>query len=145
MNTQLLMTASALVMGVCGVLLEFLPREILHYAGIDAAGSLPVFVQLLGALYLGFAMMNWMAKSVLIGGVYARPLAMGNFLHFAVGALTLLKYASVPQRSLDVWIASLLYSLFAVLFGIVVFTHPLKRGRREADSQLAGGKDAGAK
>ena len=113
-------------MAICGVLLQFAPHEILNYFSVDSNGILPLFVQIIGALYLGFAMMNWMAKTVLIGGIYARPLAMGNLLHFTVGAFALLKYAYAAQNSRAVWIAAITYSLLAILFGIVLFTHPLK-------------------
>lgn len=126
MNTKLLMILSALLMAAGGVLLQFFPHEILNYFNVDSNGILPLILQMMGALYLGFAMLNWMAKTVLIGGIYARPLAMSNFLHFTVGALALLKYAYSSQASWAVWIAATTYSLFAVLFGIVLFTHPLK-------------------
>lgn len=127
MNTKLLMILSSLLMAIGGVLLQFFPHEILNYFKVDSNGILPLLVQMIGALYLGFAMMNWMAKSVLIGGIYARPLAMGNFLHFTVGAFGLLKYAYFAQNSWAIWIAAIIYSLFAILFGIVLFTHPLKQ------------------
>jgi hypothetical protein len=88
-----------------------------------------LFVQLAGALYLGFAMMNWMAKTVLIGGIYALPLAIGNFSHFLIGALALLKYAFAAPNSLFLWLFTIIYALFAVLFGIVFFTHPVKANK----------------
>jgi len=87
---------------------------------------LPLFVQLISALYLGFAMINWMAKTVLIGGIYARPLTIGNFEHFTVGVFALLKYAHAGQSLWTVWIIAMIYSLFAILFGIILFTHPLR-------------------
>lgn len=126
MNTKILMIASAVIMGFCGILLQFLPHEVLRLSGVEAVGITPLLVQIIGALYVGFAVMNWMAKTVLIGGIYARPLAIGNFAHFIIGAFTLLKYAFVAQNSLLVWLAAIIYALFAVLFGIVFFTHPLK-------------------
>ncbi len=125
-NTKLLMSVSSLLMAICGVLLQFFPHEILNHFNIDPKGILPLLVQIISALYLGFAIMNWMAKTVLIGGIYARPLAMGNFLHFTVGAFALLKYAYTTQNPWVIWIAAIIYSLFAILFGIVLFTHPLK-------------------
>ncbi len=126
MNTKLLMILSSLLMAICGVLLLFAPHEILNYFNVDSNGILPLFIQIISALYLGFAMLNWMAKTVLIGGIYARPLVMGNFLHFTVGAFALLKYAYAARNSWVVWIAAIIYSLLAILFGIVLFTHPLK-------------------
>lgn len=113
-------------MGVVGVFLEFVPHEVLSYFGSQPTGTGALLLQLAGALYLGFAMMNWMAKTVLIGGIYARPLAMGNFVHFMVGGLALLKYASSTSTTMVVWLLAIIYSLLAILFGVVFFTHPLK-------------------
>jgi hypothetical protein len=126
MNTKLLMMASALLMAVCGAALLFVPHEILNYFETPSAGIEVLFVQLTGALFFGFAMMNQMAKTVLIGGIYARPLAIGNFTHFLIGALGLLKFAFAAQNSYTVWTFAIIYTIFAILFGIVLFTHPLK-------------------
>lgn len=126
MNTKLLMISSALLLAVLGVLLQFIPHEVLRYFGSDSSGIDPLFAQITGSLYLGFAIMNWMAKSILIGGIYARPLAMGNFVHFLVGALALLKFAFAGSALPIIWMLALSYSLFAILFGFVFFTHPLK-------------------
>jgi hypothetical protein len=124
MNTKVLMMVSSLLMGIGGVLLQFFPHEALNYLNVDPKGVLPLFVQITSALYLGFAILNWMAKTVVIGGIYARPLVMANLLHFTVGALALLKYAYSAENASAVWIAALTYSIFAILFGIVLFTHP---------------------
>jgi hypothetical protein len=129
MNTKLLMMTSAILMGLGGAALEFAPHEILRYFGAESSGAAPLFLQLGGALYLGFAMTDWMAKSILIGGIYARPLAVGNLSHFLIGALALLKYAFAAPNAGLVWPVAIVYSLLAIFFGIVVFTHPLKTAK----------------
>lgn len=128
-NSKVLMISSALVMGAIGIILEFFPREVL--ISIQATGDAPMalFVQITGALYLGSAMTNWMAKAVLIGGIYSRPLAIGNFVHFLVGALALTKFSlSLPPFN-AIWVITLVYVLFASLFGFVFFTNPAPRNR----------------
>jgi hypothetical protein len=126
MNTKFLMIASAAFMVACGLVMQFFPHEMLRYLGADAAGIVPLLIQLAGALYIGFALMNWMAKTVLIGGIYARPLAIGNFAHFMIGALGLIKYALSNGASPVIWVIAVIYSIFAVLFGYVFMTHPGK-------------------
>jgi hypothetical protein len=113
-------------MGIGGIALQFLPHEILRQFGADFSGVNALFAQITGALLLGFAMMNWMAKAVLIGGIYARPLALGNFTHFMIAALALIKYAFAASVSPLVWALALVYTIFAALFAYVFFTHPLK-------------------
>lgn len=121
MNTRLLMTISAAVMAAAGVAASFLPQEILRHAGLTPAGPAVLGVQILGALYLGFAMLNWMARANLIGGVYSRPVAMGNFLHFTIAALALVKAAAAAPSRWEAWVAGAVYAIFAAGFGIVLF------------------------
>lgn len=120
------MISSAVVMGLIGVVASFLPEEILSNAGQAAPEFSILIIQIAGALYLGFAMMNWMAKTVLMGGIYARPLCMGNFLHFAIAAVILIKVTMNATSLKFVWIAAIVYLIFAILFGIVLFKSPKK-------------------
>lgn len=126
MNTKLLMTLSALIMGLAGITLSFLPHELLDYLGKTTDTGLdPLILQVLGALYFAFAMVNWTAKANLIGGIYARPIAIGNLTHFTIGALALIKGYFADHR-MPVLIAALIYTAFAILFAIIFFTHPVK-------------------
>lgn len=77
--------------------------------------------QTAGALYLGFAILNWMAKDNAIGGIYSRPVAMGNLLHFFVMAMALLRLATAGHAQPAILIGTLIYLAFAALFGVVVF------------------------
>lgn len=125
MQTRILMTASALFMVVLGATASFLPEEILRYTGTVPAALINSVVQACGALYLGFAALNWMARGLLIGGIYGRPLALGNFLHFVVVAITLVKV--LLELRLPIVIAlTVIYAVFAAWFGLVLFTHPAK-------------------
>jgi len=128
MNTKYLMMASAVVMCIAGIATSFFPQEILNSTGLSSANGTVILLQITGALYFGFAMMNWMAKTVLIGGIYSKPLAMGNFMHFVIGALALLKITFSSQALMYVSIATIVYTVFAILFGIVTFTSPAKKG-----------------
>ena len=127
MNNKYLMIGSSIVTGSLGLVASFFPDEILNKVAPSPGDTLTLLVQIAGALYIGFAIMNWMAKTVLIGGIYARPLAMGNFTHFMIAAIALLKVATKSSVSPYLWIIVFIYSLFAVLFGIVLFTNPAKK------------------
>ncbi len=124
MNTRFLMTASSVFTGLLGVAASFLPREILTALGAAPDDGSVLVLQFAGALYLGFAMLNWMARANLIGGIYSRPVAMGNFLHFAVGALVLVRAWVDGDAGVAIPAAGGVYALFAVAFGAVLFTHP---------------------
>jgi hypothetical protein len=125
LKTRWILGASALLMGVAGLAGSFAPQEILGSLGIAATGALPVMVQVMAALYLGFAMTNWMAKDSLIGGIYNRPLAVGNLLHSACAAMALAKAASNHAPALII-VATVIYAVLAIAFGWIVFGRPVK-------------------
>src|SRR5712671_1262127 len=113
--TKALMTVTALSLAIAGLAATFLPQELLGAAGAPASGVLPVIVQLAGALYLGFALLDWMARGSTIGGIYNRPLAMANQLHFFAGTMALLK-ASGHGTPLAVALLAIPYALFTIAF-----------------------------
>ena len=125
MKTKLLMTLSALFCGIIGILLSFLPNEIAEYLSVEPTIITILFLQILGALYLGFGILNWMAKGTLIGGIYNRPIAFGNLMHFVVGAITLVKVISNIQTHTEIIIfLTVFYAIFALLFIYVLKTNP---------------------
>ena len=83
-----------------------------------------MLLQMAGAVYFGFAMLNWMARGILIGGIYARPVALGNFLHFVMVAITLTK-AAVAFAVIPLALSAAVFSVFAIWFGLVVFKPPV--------------------
>jgi hypothetical protein len=126
MKTKLLMTISALALAAAGIILSFLPDEIIHYLNSSAGTSLDALtLQILGALYFAFAMQNWTARASLIGGIYGRAITIGNLTHFAIGALALVK-GYFSSHTTIILTATLLYSFFAISFAIVFYTHPKK-------------------
>ena len=127
MNTKYLMITSSIFMGLLGISPSFLPAEILNYCGLNSSVLPTLLIQVTGALYLGFALMNWMAKTLLIGGIYSKPLCIGNFLHFTVAGLALIKQLVNHSEVKMVLIAAIAYSAFAILFGFVLFTNPTKK------------------
>ena len=82
-------------------------------------------MQLLGALMLGFAMMNWMAREALFGGIYNKPMTIGNLLHFGIGALALVKIVFGTEQDVELIVGlTVIYSCFALCFGYVFMNNP---------------------
>ena len=121
MNTKLLMTSSALILGLAGVFALFVPDVLLSTQGAAVTGNLSVMTQLMGALYFSFALMNWTTKDSLIGGIYARPVSLANFSHFFSGALLLLKHQLSNEMNLSTLAALIVYSVYAACFYWLVF------------------------
>ena len=131
MNTKLIMTVSAVLMAVSGSALTFFPSDLLKYTGADPGDLLLLILQIQGALYLAFAMLNWTAKANLIGGIYSRPVAIANFAHFLIGALALTKGVFVVQNTLSVGAVAFVYVVFALVFGKITFWPPQKVQKRD--------------
>jgi len=121
MNTKLLLTASAVLMALAGLGGTFAPAEFLAALHLPSTGILTLLIQLLAALLLAFAIANWTAKDSRIGGIYNRSLALGNLLHFTIGAITLSKYVVGHDAPMYVFIATLLYVVFALSFAKITF------------------------
>ena len=130
MNTKLVMTLSAIIMATIGILASFIPHEILTFIGLPTNQPLPLLIQVIGAMYFAFAMLNWMSKGSIIGGIYNRPIAIANWTHFVIAGLALIKgILSNPSLSYIIWSIAIIYSTFAILFGIVAFNHPVTENK----------------
>lgn len=111
-------------MAVLGLGATFFPQEALAYTGAGPEGPGVLAIQVAGALYLGFAFLNWMAQANLIGGIYSRPVAVGNFCHFTMAALALVKGVLAGQHAAVVVGGAGTYAVFAIMFGLVLFGRP---------------------
>jgi hypothetical protein len=100
---------------------------------VPAPQALVPFVQILGALYLGFAIANWTAKDSVIGGIYGRALALGNLVHFLVGVLSIARAPMVNGTVKAGFIA--VYAIFTVFFGwLVFFASPASQAQKTTGS-----------
>jgi hypothetical protein len=114
------LTASSLALGLAGLLATFAPQELLAALDLPVSRPLPTLIQLLGALYGAFAMANWTARASSMGGIYARPLALGNFAHFLIGALVLAREQAAATTPV-LLVVLIIYTLFALIFGWLIF------------------------
>tara|TARA_B100001105_G_C22102396_1_gene319699 strand:+ start:107 stop:499 length:393 start_codon:yes stop_codon:yes gene_type:complete len=123
--SKILMTISALFLGIIGIFLSFLPKEIINYLNINSNVITILLFQLLGALYLGFGILNWMLKGSRIGGIYNRPVLIGNLMHFLVGAIALIKIVTSIQAHSEIIIfLMIVYSTLSISFAILFKSNP---------------------
>ena len=125
MNTKTLMIISAIFLAVNGFGFTFFPNEISVLLINDDNHIFILILQILGALYLGFSILNWMSKASLIGGIYNKPILIGNLLHFFTASMALIKLAFKVETNLQlIFSYTIIYSLFTLFFGYVFFTNP---------------------
>lgn len=118
---SLLMGASAALGALLGLALTFAPQELAGAAEGGHSAAMALLLQLLGALYLAWALANWMARHSVIGGIFGHPLALGNLAHYAIGALALARAAPAQAWPAAARLAAAVYGVLAVAFGALVF------------------------
>ena len=80
---------------------------------------------MIGALYLGFALMNWMTRDTRTGGIFNKPIVIGNFMHFFVGAITLIKLIlGAEESSFLMILISIVYVIFWLSFAYTFRNNP---------------------
>ena len=128
------MVGSALFLVILGAGATFFPEEIMIYLAGQAAGSEVLIMQITGALYLGFANLNWMVRSTPIGGIYGRPFALSNFLHFVMVSIVLFKSAASGETNTIVIVLTIMYTIFALGFGWTLFVRSGPAGNKKKPS-----------
>jgi hypothetical protein len=120
-RTKFLMVTSAAYMGIVALAASFLPEELLQLTGTQPGALSVMLMKIISGLYLGFALLNWMARSNLIGAIYSRPVAVGNFGQFLFLAIILLKQ-SLHSHSVLFATLGIINFLFASAFGYILFS-----------------------
>jgi hypothetical protein len=127
---KVLLLSSSVFLAVLGISGTFAPAETLILMGIDPYPAVTVLFQIMGGLYLGFAVLNWMNRHAPMGGIYGKPVASANLIHFLVVALMLLKEVWSKEMGNGFLVLCVLYSLFAAGFASTLFRDPFS-GRSE--------------
>ncbi|MBB4825586.1 putative YccA/Bax inhibitor family protein [Sporosarcina luteola] len=125
MKTKWLLSSSAVMMGLLGLAGTFIPEEISKILGIDSSPITLILLQIIGGLYLGFAMLNWFTRSARIGGIYNKPVVLGNLIHCIVVFFALFRQLTEQFHFIFV-ISTLVYFGFAVWFTLVLRSNPLR-------------------
>lgn len=119
-----LLIASAVVYFIASVAAIFAGDELLKLAGADGTSLELALLQLLGAAVFSLAMLNWMNRYSLTGGIFGRPLVLVNFANSAISALMLIHLARQDGISTALGIALGIYALLALAFGAKLFVAP---------------------
>lgn len=128
MFPRIMLVSSAMFLAGCGLLTLFAPGRVLGVHGTQPDLPTMMLVQMMGALYLGFALVNWAARGLPLGGAGARAVAAGNFLHFLL-VTALLGWAVLRFPLAPLWSSALVFGLFALSFGLLLFRSRPKAAR----------------
>lgn len=121
MNTKILLGSSAVFLWLMAIVISFFPEEIYDLLNQTYSRLGGLALRILGSFYFAMAIINWMSKGSLIGGIYNKPIAFGNLMHFGITAVALIKISFKFSDHLFWWIAlSVIYVIFSIGF-IYVF------------------------
>lgn len=119
-----LMRASAGVLLLAGLALLFAADAILPRLIPSFPASGGWLGQLLGAAWLGVAALNWLNKGSRLGGIYGRPVVLTNAALYFVSAMVMLKRAALPDPPAVTIAFTLVFVVFAGLYGWLLFRAP---------------------
>jgi hypothetical protein len=128
MSTKIITTYCSIFLAAAGLVLTFMPEETLRFLNSGSSTHSRLFAQTLGALYFSFAMLDWMSGESVVGGIYNRPVAVANFTHFYMAGIALVKgLMSDQDLPVLIWAVAITYMILAVVFGVLLFRHPVKQ------------------
>jgi hypothetical protein len=82
MSSRTILTVSSIPLFAAGGLAVFAADEVAGSLGLEISFGTRMFAEFAGIGMLALALQNWMSRGRPIGGVYARPLGLGNLLFF---------------------------------------------------------------
>jgi hypothetical protein len=123
-TSKIVLGSSAIILAASGLALTFFPEELAESINLPEGASVKLLIQTIGAMYFGFAMLNWMSRRSLIGGIYNRPIAIANMTHFMMVGITLTKLMLSKALPQSFWLVTLIYAVYALIFGWLLFTTP---------------------
>lgn len=125
MNTKFIQSISSLFLGIIAFFCILIPDLALKLFEVPNNDYVILMTQILGGLFLGFSITNWMSRTILIGGIYGRAIYMGNLVHFFVGGLALLNWNvknGFPSTASLLFL--IIYLSFIILYSLNLFLNP---------------------
>lgn len=91
--SKTVLISSAIFNAVLGILFTFLPQETGSWIGTaDQTIADLALLLILGSALIGIAIINYMSRGVTIGGIYGKPLLLGNLVFHLASGLGLIKF-----------------------------------------------------
>lgn len=113
-----IIASSAIGLGLLGLALIFAPQETAGWFGWHVDHELPV--ALLGSALFGLALLNWMGRNAVYGGIYGRPILLGNAVHAFTGSMTLIR-AVDTTTPWPLWGLTAFFVAYALGYGWMLF------------------------
>lgn len=115
-------------LGLLGIALIFAPDNIAGVLSLDSSAALPLTMW--GSAMFGLGLLNWNGRNAIYGGIYGRPILLGNLAHAFAGFMALIGVATLdgPWPILAV---TVFYGLYAAGYARIMFSPPYKSASNE--------------
>ena len=123
----LLLASSVFLVGV-GLTALFFPGTVGSAFPMISDSSGSAF-QLLAGGAIGFGLLNWVGRGAIYGGIYGRPIVVGNLGHGAIIGLVMLRWQLEPGSTGVGWVVAGAFLAYGSVFGAMLFRPPWKEGR----------------
>ena len=124
--SKTILISSALLNGILGILITFLPQETGLFIGTSEMNSADLaLMQVLGSALIGIAIINFMSRGLTVGGIYGKPIQLGNLVFHLATGLGLLKFVFTSESWIIFGIPALLYLLITAGFIKLNFSSPV--------------------
>jgi len=123
---------SALVLAVAGVVLLFASDVVLPHVAPGFPASAAWLGQLLAAAWLGVAVLTWLRRGAILGGIYGRAIVLGNFGLYFISALSLVRVLHNGVAQLWLWPAFVVSATLALSYGALLLGGPFGNRSRPA-------------
>jgi len=124
--SKTILISSALLNGILGILITFLPQETGQFIGTTEMNSADLaLMQVLGSALIGIAIINFMSRGLTVGGIYGKPIQLGNLVFHLATGLGLLKFVFTSESWIIFGIPALLYLLITAGFIKLNFSSPV--------------------
>jgi len=124
MRSIYLARASAAWLGTAGLALLFLSDQLLPLTVPGYPRNGVWLGQLLAAGWLGLASMNWLQRGLVLGGIYGRPLLLGNLTVHFVSASSVLGTIIRDVERMPLLVIAIPSSLLALAYARLLLRGP---------------------
>ena len=132
MISSLLSRTSATVLLLGGVALLFASDVLLPALLPGFPPAAAWLGQLLGAAWLGVAVLNWLQRAAVRGGIYGRPVVFANLALYFISALSLRRGLLGGGAPRVLWLLLAALAGLAVSYGALLLRGPFERPHRPA-------------
>ena len=121
LGSKAVLGASGVVLFVLGIVLNFAPQETARLLGAGESTGVVLIIQTLAGALGGMGILDWFSRANRVGGIYGRPLALGNLLLFGIAAISL--WRAVGVGGVPRVVAAVVASGLALDWAWLLFVH----------------------